>query len=259
MSNDIENFQSVDLNKLQLSINSMLPRDIQVWHLTYAPFVTVARTRKETVDTTNTDKIKSRNTNVNSSSKTENYLYSWHSIASSTKKIYSYRIYVGPAMNPLDRFHRAHIHDPEFQIEKLPHVLKYFEGTHDFRAFSGAIEQNARKQGKTAENTDTIRTVYKVNFVKESECSHTSRSGDGNYRIDIILNGALYKMVRNIMGASFDVCRGKITENKLLSLLHQKTEDNEENRFFFDRDCNPSKPAPAEGLCLEKVFYYDGF
>jgi len=176
--------ETLNLEELQHSINSMISKDVRVWDLSFAPSSII--------------KIEGK----------EDTLYSWHAIASSIKKIYSYRIYVGAAMDPMQRYTRAHIHDPDFDIRKLEMILKHFEGTHDFRAFSAAIEQNARKQGKTAENTDTIRTVHSVSLVRESSTHHSDdhsilRSGDGNYRIDVTLNGALYKMVRYV----FLICR----------------------------------------------------
>lgn len=249
-NNAVDENVDVDPQELQHSINSMLRRDMRVWDLSMAP----------------SSIIKDKTTNPK--------LYSWHAIASSTKKLYSYRIYVGPAMDPLHRYTRAHVHDPEFQIEKLEHVLELFEGTHDFRAFSGAIEQNAKKQGKTAATTDTIRTIYSIKLVKESSTHHgpacpTNRSGDGNYRIDVLLNGALYKMVRNIVGTALDVCRDRLSEDTLMDFLQQRIDPSEldsdsdggnnNHVKYFDRDSNPCKPAPPEGLTLERVFYYDDF
>ena len=118
-------------------------------------------------------------------------------------------------------------------------ALKQFEGTHDFRAFAGAIEQNERRIGK---EMDTVRTVYSVDLLHE---------GNGNYRVDFLLKGALYKMVRNMMGTALDVAKGRMDEQVLVDLLNRSDDDVRKN--------NRSKPAPPEGLCLERVFFVDDF
>jgi len=62
------------------------------------------------------------------------------------------------------------------------------------------------------------------------------------------------------MGTAFDVCRGKLNESVFLDLLEQRLPiENDSKIRYFDRDSNPSKPAPPEGLCLVKVFYFDEF
>jgi tRNA pseudouridine38-40 synthase len=98
------------------------------------------------------------------------------------------------------------------------------------------LEQNERKTGKPM---GTIRTVHKAELIHEQQPAH--------YRIDIHLEGALYKMVRNMVGTSLDVCRGRLTEKDFQALLHP-TEN-------LSRRNNKSKPAPPEGLSLEHVFY----
>jgi len=96
---------------------------------------------------------------------------------------------------------------------------------------------------------DTVRTVYDVQLVEE---------GGGNYRIDFVLKGALYKMVRNMVGTVLDVCRGRMEEEYMLALLHQTGGGGGEGKVFVRQD-NNCKPAPPEGLTLEMVFYEDGF
>mmetsp|Transcript_8602 Transcript_8602/g.17529 ORF Transcript_8602/g.17529 Transcript_8602/m.17529 type:complete len:96 (+) Transcript_8602:988-1275(+) len=76
----------------------------------------------------------------------------------------SSRICTALALDPKQRFTRCHICDGAVDLDKLRSALKHFEGSHDFRAFAGAIEQNERRTGKEME---TIRTVYKG---KESKC-----------------------------------------------------------------------------------------
>lgn len=228
------------LQKLAKSLNSMLRRDIRIWKLERAPLPTP----------------------VLLDNHQQQQQYQWHAIASSAKKLYSYRIYIHPSFNdPLMRYTRAHVHEPSFDLSQLNQTLQYFVGTHDFRAFGGAIEQNAKKKGLKggAMEVNTIRTVYSIDFVKEKD-DDSDDERFGLYRIDVMLNGALYKMVRNIVGTSLDLCKGKITIEQLLDLLGSiDNEGRQDKRQQLDRDRNPCKPAPPEGLTLEMVYYPDGF
>lgn len=124
----------------------------------------------------------------------------------------------------------------------LNETLQTFQGTHDFRAFSGAIEQKEKREQKSVR---TVRTVYQVKLVEE----------DGNaglYRIDILLQGALYKMIRNMVGTAIDVSRGRMSTDTFLQLLHHNDSDDQ-----YVRDDNPCKPAPPQGLTLERVNFDD--
>ena len=213
---------------------------------------------------------------------------------------------VGPTLwNPLDRFTRSHfVHRPSFNrrftaasdprpsattqhyaltkgdIERLGRILRLYEGTHDFKAFAGQLEQKEKRDGK---KIGTVRTVHRVELVKEplkddgdggdevvspSQWEQLGFIGEeGNYRIDFLLQGALYKMVRNMVGTAIEVWLGRMSEEQLLELLHtdrkeRATEENgnppkKEKGASFVRKDNPCKPAPPEGLTLECVYYSD--
>jgi len=98
--------------------------------------------------------------------------------------------------------------------------------------------------------------VYRVDLVDE---------GDGKYRIDFLLKGALYKMVRNMMGTALEVAQGRMAESKMLELLHHagpeiRSEDDGDGKVLqFVRNDNKCKPAPPQGLTLERVFFDDDF
>lgn len=219
---------------LQSSLNSMLKDDMRVYNLSPSPL-------PELVTLPNGSQRRHR----------------WHVIYRAQKKKYTYRISLQPqsiTTHPLHRYNRVHV-DGNIDPEHLSRVLKYYEGTHDFRAFAGAIEANQRKDG--IEHKDTVRTVYSVDLIDESE---------GRYRIEILLKGALYKMVRNMVGTALDVCKGRVKEDYMLQLLHQSKDDgdcagagNNEHEISFARKDNKCKPAPPEGLCLEKVYFEDDF
>ena len=164
----------------------------------------------------------------------------WNVIYDSTSKLYSYRINVAPTMDPLDRYHRWH---PDrvhrwFDQETFARLLKCFECDHDFRAFASDVERREKQMGgKVA----TIRTVYEVKIAEET--------GNGNLRVDFLLKGALYKQVRNLVGTAFEVLQGRMDEEFFQSLVHNNGE--------LTRDDNFAKPAPPEGLTLERVYFQD--
>lgn len=176
----------------------------------------------------------------------------WHAIYSAKQKLYTYRISLKPnaiTCHPLQRYTRVHI-DGDIDPDYLQRILRHYEGEHDFRAFAGAIEANLRKDG--LEDKNTVRTVYSVDLIDEGE--------GGHYRIEILLKGALYKMVRNMVGTALDVCRGRLSEEAMLQMLHHcNNDDSEQGNIQFSRKDNKCKPAPPEGLTLEKVYYYDDF
>lgn len=210
--------------ELQASLNSMLQQDMRVYNIGRAPPPATTTYRNTTSKLT------------------------WHVIYSAKKKLYSYRIGIGVTIDPIERYRRVFI-EGNVDIEKLKRILQHFEGTHDFRAFAGAIEATQRKIG--IEHKDTVRTVYSINLVNE---------GGGKYRIDIMLKGALYKMVRNIVGTSIEVAMGRMEEAQLLRLLHHNFEgDGERTDKKYTRKDNKCKPAAAEGLTMEMVYFEDSW
>jgi tRNA pseudouridine38-40 synthase len=120
----------------------------------------------------------------------------------------------------------------------LTRCLKRFEGHRDFRAFAGGMDQLERKLGASF---DTWRSVYSVDIVDE---------GHGLYRIDVVLKGALYKMIRNMVGTALHVAYGKMDEEEFNKLIDQQD-------GLLTRFDNPCKPAPPEGLTLERVYFED--
>lgn len=221
---------------LETTMNKMLPTDVRVWKVEQAPLPC-------------TEFVNGKDS-----------IHSWNVMRKCTGKLYSYRICTGNCMDPIDRHERwqldwGHEIDPIY----LQRILKHYEGTHDFQLFANALEQNERKTGKAI---STIRTIHKVNLVHEYEINDKDcddKDGDNDddrlnsnsyknyYRIDVYLEGALYKMVRNMVGVALDVCRGKMTEEKFLGLLN--------NPKDYIRKDNTAKPAPPQGLTLEHVFY----
>jgi len=218
---------------LECSMNRMLPSDIRAWN--------VGRAYPEEITDTG-------------SKYTPPGSYNWNAMRSSTSKLYSYRISVGDAMNPTERHHRWQLPWPGVDPDRLEHLLKKFEGQHNFVCFAGALEQQTKKMGFAM---GTIRTIHKIRFVKEANRYRNNINNMGGdpsehyYRIDIYLDGALYKMVRNIIGTAVDVCREYMEEELLTDLL------NKPEGLKYTRKDNPCVPAPPHGLTLERVFYPD--
>ena len=282
---------------IEASMNRMLPPDVRVFDVRHAP-------HDEATTTTGVASIRRR----------------WHAIASAKSKWYSYRLALGPTLwDPTERYTRTHfVHRPSFfgsaasaeggkkpyaiteiDVDKLRSILRLYEGTHDFRAFGGQLERNGKKRGGSSSGTmvvDTVRTVYKVELVKEEQPTHddffffgkdrdreggggggrpSPRAGlvvgeEGYYRIDFLLQGALYKMVRNMVGTAMECWLGRIPESRIVDMLriddHNDDDDDDDGgdddvivvgRLW--RKDNPCKPAPPEGLTLECVYYGDGF
>lgn len=217
--------------QLQRALNSLLEQDIRVYNLMKSP---------------------SHSKRIQQLENGSQIEYEWHAIYSAEKKLYTYRISLRPNAitgHPLQRYTRLHVEE-DIDPQYLQKLLKHYEGEHDFRAFAGAIEVNLRKDG--LEEKNTVRTVYSIELIDEGR--------NGQYRIEILLKGALYKMIRNMIGTALDVCRGRLTEEAMLEMLHHSTQDDsDEAKKQFTRQDNKSKPAPPEGLTLEKVFYDDGF
>ena len=232
--------KEVSFSSLEHSLNRMLRRDVRIWNIGIAPIEIIA-TDDATTSTTLVKRKKKK----------------WHVIFHSKSKLYSYRLCTGRAMNPNHRHTRVHFHDVPLsslqEQEQMQHILNTFVGTHEFAAFAGQIEVNERKTG-TKKNT--IRTVYKIDLIDE---------GNQNYRIDIYLRGALYKMIRNIVGTALDIYRGKVSIETLQQMLqihhHDDDDDDDDDQMKMKtpqtRTSNKSKPVPPEGLTMENVFFED--
>ena len=114
--------------------------------------------------------------------------------------------------------------------------LEYLLGVHDFSVF--------QKSGSSAKST--IREIISVDFNKFSYKVLTdSKKSIMLNKITIEGNAFLYRMIRNIMGAIFEVLKNpnKLQPNDFKNLIVQ-------NKRIFN-----FKPAPAAGLYLNKIWY----
>ncbi|KAL7531836.1 hypothetical protein ACHAXR_004265 [Thalassiosira sp. AJA248-18] len=298
-------------NELEHSMNRMLPLEIRMFNLQLAPYTWTDDGNKENDELEYSSVEEDKGPSQPSSSLSPRPR-PWHAIQAANSKWYSYRLTLGPTLwNPMERFTRTHflhrpLYDPpsspsasptlllrpsesasiepyaltEQDIDRLQTILRLYEGTHDFKAFGGQLEQNEKRAGR---KINTVRTVYRVELVKEpinedydvgdgkESISPPLPQGqlgfvgeEGNYRIDFLLKGALYKMVRNMVGTAIEVWLGRMPEEQLIELLQTSQEEGEDGKprkkqEKFRRKDNPCKPAPPEGLTLECVYYDDKF
>ena len=158
----------------------------------------------------------------------------WHAIANSRGKRYSYRLAArrGGA-DPLARLYRAHVAHAPLDLAKLDATLQTFVGEHDFAAFA-----NLSPGGVLATNRSTVRTLRSADLLDE---------GGGDATVVFELDGAMYKMLRNVVGTAVAVAAGSLDADECAYLLSGAAK----------RTDNPAKAAPAHGLCLDRVFYDD--
>ncbi|SEG07704.1 tRNA pseudouridine38-40 synthase [Caloramator fervidus] len=146
----------------------------------------------------------------------------FHSRYNSIGKKYSYTILNRRIASPLLRNFSAHVPQP-LDFEAMVKASKYFLGEHDFSAF--------KSTGSSVKTS--IRTIRKLDFTKDGDI----------IRFEIEANGFLYNMVRIIAGTLIEVGKGKIRAEDIPLIIKSK-----------DRS-KAGPTAPAQGLCLEKVYY----
>lgn len=118
----------------------------------------------------------------------------------------------------------------ELDLDKMRQACKLFLGTHDFRNFY-------------CEGTDVAHYVREIYDCEIFEVSQDSWMLPSHYVFRIVGNGFLKQMVRLIVGAIWNIGRGKITLDDLnLALSPNKLE-------------RLGPVAPAEGLYMIRVNY----
>jgi tRNA pseudouridine(38-40) synthase len=199
----------------------------------------------------------------------------WHAIENSVSKHYSYRFSTSRFVNPFDYRYCANCFDKDHQYglntELFQKALDCITGTHDFKAFGNRLEQRAKlSEEYSGEKFSSVRTISRAELSIEensylplpykslqsapaaaasvSPVSTCTTSLDLlTYRVDIELDGALYKMIRNLIAACLAVSRGTLSLETLRYLLHEAPA----------RDSTGLVTAPACGLCLESVKYQE--
>ena len=145
---------------------------------------------------------------------------------SAKKKTYCFRTYISTRQHPLNDRYSVWVKGAT-DVEKLKFIARFFEGEHDFKAYS--------KSGSTAKTT--VRTVYSID-VKTSQTL-----GATNVEIYVTGNGFLYNMVRTIVGTMFGYAQGALDKERIINSLETGNRD------------LVGKTMPAKGLTLESVDY----
>ncbi len=196
----------------EASLNARLPADVRVWNLSYAP------------------PPGPRNLAVQGD---------WHAMYNSRSKLYTYRFSTRAVADPLERRSRVFVpRGVELDMAKLRALACVYVGTHDFQNFANRL-LHKRRMSKKGEDFTTQRHVRSVELVEEAP---------GHYRLDVRLDGALQRMVRNMMGALWSVAKGDLAEEELRRALDGP---------LYETGRSPIRAAPAHGLTLEWVYYDD--
>ena len=160
-----------------------------------------------------------------------------HACGGAKSKWYSYTFCNKRFIDPMKAKYCGHAPKP-LDLDLFLRSLQLYVGTHDFRAFGNRlaqVQEDFDRDGLGME-LDTTRTVQSIKLTE---------LGDGYFNVDFHLLSALHKMVRNMMGTSWCVASGDISLDEQIRYLEEAA----------DRRTNRGHAAPAEGLCLQKVFY----
>lgn len=147
----------------------------------------------------------------------------FHARFSAEGKVYTYRIWTGPVLHPLEIGRAWHVPIPLDPI-LLQTATQLLVGTHDFAGF-------AANRGRP--ERDTIRTINEIRISRRGPLLTLRYTG----------SGFLYRMVRLLTGSVVRVAQGKAPLSWLGSLLAQKS------------PAKSSFAAPADGLYLVRVLY----
>ncbi|MCX7903673.1 MAG: tRNA pseudouridine(38-40) synthase TruA [Caloramator sp.] len=146
----------------------------------------------------------------------------FHSRYNSKGKRYSYTILNRRMPSALLKNYSAHI-PYELNFEDMIRASRYFLGEHDFSAF--------KSTGSSVKGS--VRNIRGLDLIKDEDI----------IKMYIEANGFLYNMVRIIAGTLIEVGRGRIKPDDIPLIIESKDR----------KKAGPT--APAQGLCLEKVYY----
>eukprot|EP00634_Sargassococcus_sp_CCMP2135_P002907 CAMPEP_0198665572 /NCGR_PEP_ID=MMETSP1467-20131203/61009_1 /TAXON_ID=1462469 /ORGANISM="unid. sp., Strain CCMP2135" /LENGTH=340 /DNA_ID=CAMNT_0044402171 /DNA_START=40 /DNA_END=1062 /DNA_ORIENTATION=- len=169
--------------------------------------------------------------------------FPWHAIANAVGKRYIYKLSASrEPMDPVQRLYRAQVAHHSIDVDAFREALALFVGTHDFRTFTNNARDNDR--GAFSGNKTSVRTIHSIDFVDE---------GHGDATLTFELDGALYKMLRNIIGTSLAAAgvahRRRANEPITLDTIPYFLQGE------LPRHHNPADAAPAHGLHLDTVYY----
>lgn len=153
----------------------------------------------------------------------------FHARFDAVGKHYRYRIVTSDVLPPLQVGLVWHRRGPA-DAGELSAVLKAYEGTHQFRAFSAN-----RHDGKD-ETRDAERTIFEAKVVE---------SGHQQLDLHFVGSGFLYKMVRFLVGTAVYCIEGRVSVAEIKDLLKERG------------GAKAPYCAPSNGLSLQSVRYPD--
>ena len=168
----------------------------------------------------------------------------FHSRLTAVGKIYTYQFCTNRFLDPLRaRYCALHSHYTNpMDLNILNKTLQLFVGTHDFKAFGNTARVSRDTRGADELFTpSSMRTINSITLTAENE--------PGYFFIHFNISSAIYRMIRNIVGASIKVASSSMPLDAVVQLLNDGSE----------RRDNKAPPACASGLCLYQVQYSDGY
>jgi tRNA pseudouridine38-40 synthase len=164
----------------------------------------------------------------------------FHARESCIKKRYEYMICEGVASPFETRFCFSLGYDKTLSIEKMQEAAKFLIGKRNFSAFGVIEEGDPRDPVKNMQRLDVIRIP-----------SSTSSSSSSSFvKIIAECDRFLWHMMRMISGTLIEVGLLNLTPEDVRDLLHEQ-ERGQKHQTAKVR----VRTAPAQGLCLMKVFY----
>jgi tRNA pseudouridine38-40 synthase len=147
-------------------------------------------------------------------------------------KSYRYRIWNGAVLSPFERRYAWHIVD-SLDVASMNAAAQLLVGTHDFAGF----------QGTGSDTATTTRTIVSSSL-RIADCGVRIRSPQSAILVyDVVGDGFLRYMVRNIVGSLVEIGRGRFPPTWLGEVLASR-----------DRT-QAGRTAPAAGLFLVGVQY----
>lgn len=147
----------------------------------------------------------------------------WHPRKHRCTKTYEYKILNRRVEMPTHRYYTHFCHF-DLDLDKMRQAAALLTGEHDFKSFCSVRTQV----------TDTVRTVYSIDVLKEPEDIITIR---------VIGSGFLYNMVRIIAGTLMSVGMDQLAPGSMSGILEA-----------CDRRAS-GPTAPARGLTLVRMEY----
>ncbi len=115
-------------------------------------------------------------------------------------------------------------------LELFETSLQAILGLHDFAGFQSAGNQMKH----------TVRTIHAARFCAGG--LYSAPNANGVFRVELVGDGFLYKMMRNICGTLVEIARGRFPADTMSAMVRMGGP--------FRGHC-----APAHGLALAEVYY----